>query len=140
MPFVTPIARQASANDTLPFHNSARGMAGCAARAAMRDDQTSALIRARLLLMRIAPEHDESRAIATLLKEPHVGIDLEPIRHLAIKIGEHAVSRDDGVTFNANVLRHVPFCSSRSSMWNTLCGVGSALRQPVVSLTRRAAR
>jgi hypothetical protein len=75
----------------------------------MRDDQPTTAVRTRLLLMRVTPVHDECGAIETLVKEPHVGIDLEPLGHLAIAIGEHAVSRDDGVAFSANMLRHVSF-------------------------------
>src|SRR5262249_7303311 len=53
-------------------------------RHAMRYDQPSAPVRTRLLLMRVASVHDECGAIETLVKEPHVGIDLEPLGHLAV--------------------------------------------------------
>jgi len=62
--------------------------------------------------------HNECGTIETLGKEPRVGIDLEPIRHIAVAIGDHAVSRDDGVAFNANFPGHVrlPFANQGSAI------------------------
>ena len=57
--------------------------------------------------------HNERSSVETLVKEPHVGVDLELIRHLAVAIGKHVVSGDDGVAFNTDMLRHANIHSVR---------------------------
>ena len=59
---------------------------------AVGNDQASTAIGGRpLLLMGMASVHDERRTIEAVVEELHVGRDLEPVRHMAIAIRDHAV-------------------------------------------------
>ncbi len=70
---------------------------------AARKDEPPAPIRSRLLLMGMATVHNNGSLVDALLKETLIGIDLELVRDVAIAIGEHAVSGDNSVAFDANV-------------------------------------
>ena len=62
--------------------------------------------------MRMAPLHQHGGLIEGVLKELLIGLDQKALRHVAIGIGQHAVSRDDGETFDAGGAGH---CASGRS-------------------------
>jgi hypothetical protein len=57
--------------------------------------------------MRVPAVHDQRRAIKSFCEEACIGITLEPIWHVAVPVSDHAVSRHNGVTFDAEPLHGV---------------------------------
>ena len=57
--------------------------------------------RAGAALVRMAPMDDRSRAVQLGLQKSLVGVVADGIRHQAVAVGNHAVRRDDGVSFDA---------------------------------------
>src|SRR6185436_6348788 len=60
-----------------------------------------------LLLMRMPAMHDQRRAIEAFCEKASIGIALEPIRHVAVPVRNHAVGRHNGITFGAEASRPI---------------------------------
>ena len=98
-----------------------RGQAG----SAVRNHQPSPAVRnGPLLLMRVPPVHDQRRAIEPVPEEARIGLVLQPVGHVTVTVGNHAVARNDGVPFNRCALHacspldgllHKPFGQAEGS-------------------------
>src|SRR5262245_20334170 len=69
-------------------------------------DQPAPARRARPALVRMAALDDRRRLVEAVLKELLIGLDHHRVRDAPVGVGEHAVSRDDGVAFDADRARH----------------------------------
>ena len=63
-------------------------------------------MRARLLFVRMAAMRHHIDRVEPALEEALIGVELELVRHDAGRIREHAVFRDNGITFDAGRPRH----------------------------------
>ena len=57
--------------------------------------------------MRVATLYQHGGLIEGVLEEPLIGLDQQALRHVAVGIGQHAVSRDDGESFDAGRAGHI---------------------------------
>ena len=85
------------------FHSNALGQAGSRAipvtlRVAIRRGR---LVSAGWASQVMASVHHGGRPRQPLMEELLIGLDLECIGNDPVRIGQHAVVRDDGITFNA---------------------------------------
>src|SRR5688572_6812491 len=64
------------------------------------DPDAMPLAGIRLALMRMAPVNGHVAAIHAVAKEFLVGLELDAVRHVTLRVGQHAVFRDNGVAFD----------------------------------------
>ena len=66
-----------------------------------RYDEPFAPRCARAAFMRMPAVHDDRGAVERILEEALIGLVADGLRHLAFGVGEHAVRRNDDITFDA---------------------------------------
>src|SRR4029453_6762255 len=92
---------------------------------AVRNNQAPPPVRNRpLLLMRMPPVHHQRGAIKPFSEEPRIWLVLQPVRHVTVPVRDHAVGRDNRVTFNRCALHA---CSPLNALTQRF-------RQPSVSI------
>ena len=67
----------------------------------MRNDETAPPIGARAAFVRMTSVHQRCGVVEAVLEEFLVGVVLDHVRHVTVRVGDHAVSGNDDETFDA---------------------------------------